>query len=263
MNKIAFIFALKHELQPVLRRFPAAVPTRIDNLPAWQFTVKSDKKPFSTLTGKGPVQCIIAESGIGMANASHATIAVIESFKPDMIISIGFCGALRTGITTGDLVLAEQLFIHKNGSLKPQTGLKLSDERAILPQTAKLKLFSGTFITTETMVSKENIIPLLDETMQTPVLEMESSAVSRICINAGIRFAAIRSVSDPAEEDPFLLAYDIIGPDFRIDRKRALVALLKKPGHLPQLLRLMRNSRLAGNSLAGAVSNLLESISCN
>jgi adenosylhomocysteine nucleosidase len=271
MKRIAFIAAIKQEIQPILKRFPAAVQTRLDNLTAWHFTPGSSAllSGYSTVKfgnkpdGRFPAKCLIVESGMGTANAMHATSAALESFKPDMVISIGFCGALRTGISTGDLVLAGELFLHKDGTLQPQTGLLPVDEYSPALQTVNSRVCRGTFITTEAMVSKDRITALLDDSMQNPVLEMESSAVARICINAGIQFAALRAVSDPVDEDPFQLAYDIIGPDFTVDSKRALVSLLRTPSHLPQLLRLMRNSRLAANSLAGAVSNLLESTSCN
>ncbi len=89
------------------------------------------------------------------------------------------------------------------------------------------------------------------------VLEMESWSVSELCRERGIKFAAIRAVSDPAENDPAELFRNICDNDFNISLTRLSLFLLRKPLMATRLFQLAKNAKIAGRCLADAVHSTL------
>jgi len=191
---------------------------------------------------------------MGVNKASKAAYAA-AGLNPEIIISAGFCGALSPSISLGEVFLAEKLYSCSSGSITrgttPDPGL------AALIGTG---LKRGTFITTDEIIEKSRICSLLPDPAAINLLEMESSAVAEICHTRGIRFSAIRSVSDTADHDPSSLFRRICDSDFNISMAKVALSLVKKPSTLSEFLQLSRSSAIAGKSLSEAVAYTLEHI---
>ena len=87
MPKLGLIVAMRAEVPPILKA--AAGVDRIGNN-----TVK------------------VAVSGIGLQRARHTTQQVCGGslgFYPDMLVSLGFCGAVRHDLNIGQLIIADRL----------------------------------------------------------------------------------------------------------------------------------------------------------
>lgn len=245
MNSIGLICAIPQERKPIIRRFPEATKLPLGGFPSWSFRAGGN-----TVT--------LIESGMGPTNATAATAAMIESVRPDIILSIGFCGAVSRDTRVGDLVVAQRQYSLSSGTLTAErdpdsflTGILLHD---LGPASCQ----PGTFITTDVFANKNIVSALIPDKMTLPVLEMESAAVARKCQSARIRVAALRAVSDACNEDPSALVSELFGKNFAMNRIHAAITLLGKPWLLPQLSRLAGNARRAGDALANALVLTLE-----
>ncbi|HZV80965.1 MAG TPA: nucleoside phosphorylase [Geobacteraceae bacterium] len=247
MTAIGLICAIPQESKPIVRRFPGASKLHLSGFPAWSFQA-----------GDNPVTLI--ESGMGPAHAAAATAALIESFKPDLVLNAGFCGALTPGISVGDLVIAQRQYSLSSGRLSsaPPPDSYLAGIMLQELSTANCRL--GSFVSTETFTNKSSISSLIPDNIDNPVIEMESAAVIRSCRNARIPVGALRAVSDSSNEDPSSLVSELFDQDFTLDRFRVAITLLGRPGLFPQLLRLAANAKMAGNTLADALARTLEKL---
>jgi len=245
MSYIGLICAIPQERRPIIKRFQGVEKHPLAGIPSWHFRA-----------GSNPV--VLMESGMGPTNAATTAAVMIKSVKPDIILSIGFCGAVSGGIHVGELVVAHQLYTYSSGTLTAGHDPDHYLAGRLLHELSSAQCRSGTFVTTDIFTSKTNISPLIPDTIPLPVLEMESEAVVRACNLAGIRVAALRAVTDACDEDPSALVTEIFGHDFAMNRIRAATTLLGKPWRLPQLLRLAGNAQRAGDSLANALFKSLE-----
>lgn len=224
-----------------MQRFPANRRSRSSHLPTWNFAAFEHR-------------VTLIQSGVGIINAGKAAAAAAE-LTPDIIISVGFCGALSEGAPLGQVFLAGKIHFCAAGVISP----------AIVPdQQLATRIGNGmvraTFITADEITAKACIRSLLPEASAVNVLEMESGEVARICQCRNISFAALRSVSDTAEQDPSSLFRRICDDEFEVRMTKVALSLLKKPSILADYLQLSRAASLAGRTLAAAVAGTLERI---
>lgn len=241
MSHICILCAIRQEIRPILKRFPATGVSRLNNLPAWRL------QAFDTTV-------TLIQSGMGMVNASQAATAA-TSLNPAIIINAGFCGALSAGTAIGDVFLAEKLYHYSAGSIQQWLTPDYPPGKRIgtgLPM--------GTFITTAEIVEKARVSALLPETTAPYLLEMESTAVAQVCHDHDINFLAIRSVSDTADQDPGRLLQMICTNRFTVSAAQIAGSLLKRPAILAEYVRLSRNAAIAGKALSEAVAHTLERI---
>jgi hypothetical protein len=89
--RILIMAALPLEVRPFLRRVKAAARRDL-GLPAWEFGA-----------GSG----VVALTGMGDAAARRAGETLLGRGRPQVLVSLGFGGALTPGLAAGDLVLGE------------------------------------------------------------------------------------------------------------------------------------------------------------
>jgi len=241
MANICIICAIQQETGPILQRFPAARKLNLADLPTWRFQACGHS-------------VTLIQSGIGGSNAAKATTEAV-ALAPEVIISAGFCGALTADVVVGELFLAEKLYHYASGTLT--AGINPDPELNVL---LGKRLKKAAFITTAGIAKKTLLLPLLPDPTAAHMLEMESSTVAAACNTSGIRFIAIRSVSDTAGQDPSELFQLVCDNEFNVRIKRVALALLNKPSLLPELFQLYRNTALAGKTLAAAIALTLEEI---
>ncbi len=215
--------------------------------------------PFYGGTLQGRPVCVV-EGGMGTAAASRATRALITETAPSLVISAGFCGALRPEQKVADLVVSRQLCAADEQGLHqiPLAGGELSAARLSAELQSKgLRTWQGTFVTTSRIVTKAAMAAELPEQLPVPVLEMESAAVAQVTAAAGVPFLGLRSISDTADEELDFTLDELTDKQFQISIPRVLLTCLKKPRIIPQLARLAANSGKAGKALGAALQQLL------
>ena len=90
MKRTAVIFGVYWELRPLTRKLGIGF-----------------FRSFSRVIADKGGYLILARSGIGSERAERLTGKIIEDFKPDLIISAGFCGALVKDLKVGDVIVSD------------------------------------------------------------------------------------------------------------------------------------------------------------
>jgi adenosylhomocysteine nucleosidase len=250
---LGLVAAMPEESRPFLRRFDNVRQENIEGFSLYRFKV-----------GAREVAHVV--SGIGAERAAEATDALIRAAAPSCIINFGFAGAIQPGPSVGDIVVAERLLLFQEQHLtelqEALTGLSID----LVPHLERLSaakgfsIWSSTFITAGKIVDKRTIAALLPTGTINPVLDMETAAVARVSAGRGIPLVAIRAVSDGSEEELGFTIDEFTDREMNISAWKVLKTLAGRPRIMPQLIRLARNSNLAGRNLAVAVNALLEKI---
>jgi adenosylhomocysteine nucleosidase len=204
----------------------------------------------------------LCEAGMGFDNAASAAEAVIREVRPDMLLSAGFCGGVSPDLTVGDVVVARTVAIVSDPLIEyVPVEIPAQCSTFVAVQAAEGKrVYGGLFASTPAIISKVRLAGLLPRELHHQVVEMESAAIAIVAVENGIPFAGIRSVSDPFDEELGFTLDEFCDNRMRIRISRVLFTILRKPRIIPQLLRLARNSSIAGGSLAQAVEQFLKSV---
>ncbi len=88
------------------------------------------------------------------------------------------------------------------------------------------------------------------------VVDMEAAAVAQVARERGLRFAAIKSISDEAEFD--MPPLDRFVDQGKFDTRRFLVYVALHPRWWGTLGKIKKNSEIAAENLCRAVGHLIE-----
>jgi adenosylhomocysteine nucleosidase len=248
LQRILLLAALPQEVRLFLRRLHARRRRGLP-WPAWEFAA-------------GQVRGLLALSGMGQAAAREAAVRLMAQFRPQLLVSLGFGGALSPGLHPGDLVLGEffSKYDPETQAFAPVTPAP-SPPRP-LPELVGVLTGAGVAVSLGSLITTPWIIrkgrqggPLTG--LPCPVLDLESAALAELARAAGLPFLGLRAITDAAgEEIPDFLAPAgrEPGPVGVLD---ALGWLAADPRRLQDLVRLRRRSRLAAERLAAALMALL------
>lgn len=250
---IGLIAAMPEELTPLIRLIGPCRRERAGSFQIYHCMI-------------GTHETFLIQSGMGPRNAAAATRALIADARPDLIISFGFAGAVTGGPSVGDIVVAGRLLHHHNRLFSEQQGVdrgQAAHLAASLAETCRengFRTYAGTFVTSGQILSKHTLARQLPAGVEHPVVEMETAAVAQVAVLAGIPLIAVRSISDGAEDELGFTIDEFTDKDMNIRLWRVLRCIARKPWLVPQLLRLARNTKAAGNNLAAAVAALLKDL---
>jgi hypothetical protein len=98
--------------------------------------------------------------------------------------------------------------------------------------------------------------------MRHPVLEMETAGIATVAAEKGIPLLSLRAISDgPCAPIPFDLG-EMMDEDANLQAGRLLKAIVRNPRIVFQSRRLMRNSKIAADNAAAALSAALSQPAC-
>jgi nucleoside phosphorylase len=168
--KLGIIAALNTEINPTLSAFPHSSRT-IEHL---RF---HDAGAFVFVAG-----------GIGAKPAAAASLVMVDHFKPDALVSTGFCGALSDDLDTGQLIIG--------GTKKRPADEKLLE----MAQSAAPNAKAGRIKTVEKVVVKADEKKKLGEESGAAVVDMEAEAVALAARSRDIGFLSVKAVIDTPSE---------------------------------------------------------------
>jgi adenosylhomocysteine nucleosidase len=246
-KSIGLIIAMPEEVRPIARRLGRYRKERIGRFPFYRFN----------LDGR---QIDLVQSGMGRERAAAAASALIAAFRPGLLVSAGLGGGVREGLATGDVVLAGKVMSLPGetitGTIAIDNGRLLRDLAESLPGR-DFRILDGCIITGTGILRKQEADRLLPGSLGNPVLDMETVAVAEAASREAIPFVALRAISDAADEEILFSIEEITDPDLNISIRRVLSSILRNPRILPQMLRLARNAKTAGNNLALVLERLI------
>jgi adenosylhomocysteine nucleosidase len=175
-------------------------------------------------------QVVLAISKMGKVAAATTATALIERFGAQRMVFTGVAGGLGNGVNVGDVVVGQAFLQHDldvsplfpryevplygqarfEGDMALTTAL-LDASRNALSNTHLLqaypdaKVHLGLIVSGDRFVSQAKESDNLRSALQTAghealAVEMEGAAVAQVCHDYGVPFAAVRTISDRADD---------------------------------------------------------------
>lgn len=186
----------------------------------------------------------IAISGATAAGAARAAGELV-AHGASHLLSVGLAGGLDPALRAGDLLVPAQVVA---GDMRLDADPAL---RALLgPGLAAPLLHSDVLVGDP--VAKAALLAASG----CASLDMESGALARAAAEAGLPFAVLRAVCDPAGRALPPAARIPLHPDGRLQARALLGSILRQPGQLPGLLALGRDASRATTMLAERLHGL-------
>ncbi|MEO7547523.1 MAG: 5'-methylthioadenosine/adenosylhomocysteine nucleosidase [Ramlibacter sp.] len=201
---IAIVSAMHEELSAVLALMPDERKTQAAGRAFWR----------GHLHGQ---EVIAVLSRIGKVAAATTATALIERFGVTRIVLTGVAGGLAPGVQVGDIVVADAFLQHDldaspifpryevplYGTSRFATDAALTDILARAAQSALpgVPLHRGLVVSGDRFVSTTSEALALQAALPDALaVEMEGAAIAQVCHDYGLPFAAVRTVSDRADD---------------------------------------------------------------
>lgn len=180
--------------------------------------------------------------GVTGHRAADALERRLESVRPDVVVSAGFCGAIQPGLALGTTVVAENY-----------TTLPAKELLRGLPE-----IRVGQLVTVPHVVTTSEAKMRLGLSSDALIADMETAHLADVCGVNGIPFFALRAVSDTCGQDLPVPGDVLIDPATGRPAPDLLFRyLLKNPRAAAGLNRLIGNSKLARRKLSGALEMII------
>lgn len=147
------------------------------------------------------------------------------------IMSFGLCGGLDPRLAVGDIVIGEAV---THGADRYETTLAWTNELAAAMPGAIRTEFTGANVIVGSVQEKA----ALRELTGAGAVDMESHLAASAAARAGIPFAIVRTVSDPADHELPQSAKAGFRADGKADVGAVAAGLIRRPSELPALIRI-------------------------
>jgi len=195
----------------------------------------------------------LLETGEGVGNAERRLEEWLDQKAARSVLSIGFAGALSASLQAGDLVIASDI---RDSAALPDVRLLSAARLVQMDAPARF----GVALTSHEVLWRAESKRALASTLgadEIGFVDMESTAIARVCAKHGAPFLVIRSISDLLDEDLPLDFNKHRDADGRVDPKKVVKAALLKPAAFKGLFELRGRSRLCAERMAEFVERLV------
>lgn len=213
-NKVAIVAAIEREVRPLVRQ--------------WRVQEREhDGRRFRFYENNGAT---VVCAGMGSEAARRAAEAIIALYHPAAIYSAGFAGALDSSLRVGDVFHPQRVVNAGDGSSARGGGT------------------DGVLVSFAAMANPQQKTKL-QQAYGAQAVDMEAAAVARTAELHGIRFTAIKAISDewdfelPAEMDRFLDAHG------RFSEPRFALYAACRPWLWSKVMRMGRDASRASRAL--------------
>lgn len=177
-------------------------------------------------------QTIAFAVGMGSDKAFTGTNVVIETFRPELVTSIGFSGALSTELPVGSIVVPAQVVGFKTGEAYEAAG------------------GAGVLITAAGVVGANDKAEM-GSRYGALAVDMEALGVAKAAKVARVKFAAIKAISDGVSDEMDFVGTFVTPDGFKTGAFLAHVAV--RPKLWKALKQLAENTQKASDSLKVAL----------
>jgi adenosylhomocysteine nucleosidase len=206
----------------------------------------------------GDRSCVLIITGWGRKRAGEATRLLLAEANPQMLISFGIAGAVRSDLQIGDVVISTKSCVLEDGLPgQPQRLATLSGPawkavtEALLQE--KASVFQGTTLTTH----GSQVVMKQEDEFPHAVLDMETAGIAKVAAEKEVPLVSIRSISDnPQAPIPIDLQAAVDEEDNLLTGKLFMM-IMRDPKIIFQSGRMLNNSRIAADNAALAVITML------
>jgi len=197
-------------------------------------------------------EIVLVESGPGVRCAAKAAHAMIDAYRPQLIVSTGFAGGLNPRVRRQDLVAATSL-------ANLQGGVIALDPAALVPWLAEVRnLHLGRLLTFDRVVRLREEKEQLSHQHDALAVDMESFAVAEACRDRAVDFLAIRAISDAVDDElPPDIGKLLAQKSFAGQLGAALGSVFRRPAAMKDLFNLHQNALASSNRLAKFLGMLI------
>jgi adenosylhomocysteine nucleosidase len=202
---VALILALELEARALVRHL-APSPVSSPDLSLWEGAI-------------GGKPAVLVITGVGKVAAALATQFVCDTFEPRAVITVGLAGATDSDAPAGRLIIASgatqhdmdaRPFAAARGTI-PSLGMAMipadpalsgklrqaTEDVADIPQSVR----SGVVLTGDQVVTSREVRDrILSDFPDGACLDMETAAIAQVARQNGVPWAALRMISDAADE---------------------------------------------------------------
>jgi len=219
-----------------------------------------DRRPVLIVTGLVQEARIAAGPGMTVICSSsdpQQLRALLTVFDPTTIrgvISFGVAGGLDPSLKPGDVVVATEV---RAGDTRWLAGLALNDDLVASLAMGRRRVVRGSLAGAEQVVSARALKAALHLETGAAAVDMESHIAAAYAAEAGLPFAALRVISDPASRALPALAMAALKPNGEIDLRKILSGVARNPMTLRALVSTGIDFNRALKSLRGCRGFLL------
>jgi adenosylhomocysteine nucleosidase len=238
------VFALAREAQAFRREFRPHQP-----LPGGPCRAE--------FCGPAWLSVLVVVTGVGEERMAAALEWLLHApeldgvpYRPKVVLSAGYSGALQDSFRIGDIILATEV-ADLAGNIWPTTW-----PEALPAEQWRPPLHRGRLLTVAGLIATAAEKQRLAQEYSAVAVDMETAVVARLCSQHGVPFGCVRAISDEmhAELSPQLVELVFEG---RAAPGRLLAALARRPILARELWQLARHTRRASRQLAAALGELL------
>ena len=191
-------------------------------------------------------------TGPGRKNAARGAQLLLGGHRPSWLISAGFAGALDPEHRRNDVVFVDEV-VDEDG-FSHRIDVPVPDD----PRAARL--WVGKLVTVDAIVRTAAEKAALRDRTGAVAVDMETSAVAALGVERGVRFLAIRVISDEAGVDLPREIATILGRSGGYRVGAAIGAIWRRPSSLKDMWALREHAVAAADRLsrilAGVVAKL-------
>lgn len=176
----------------------------------------------------------VAEAGIGKVAAAYTTAVTLMRYSPEAVINTGIAGGLGI-LSQGDVVAVSEAWQHDFDltAFGEAAGKYCGRTDAALTATL-LKAVNGArtgvIATGDSFIADAVKARNIAETFGAVLCDMECAAIAQACVSAGVPFAALKVVSDGAEDGAEIGYKEFADKACRINARAALEAVAATRG---------------------------------
>jgi adenosylhomocysteine nucleosidase len=184
-------------------------------------------------------RAVVAVGGIGEKCARRAAETAIDDAQPTLLLSAGIAGAISPRLKVGDVGRVREIVDVATGVRYPADGGEwvLATSQDVSNAMEKHELLTK---------------------YGADVVDMEGAAVAQVAKGRGLRFAAIKAISDDAG---FVMPplTQFIDNNGRFHNGRFMLYVALRPKWWPALAKIRTNAAVASANLCQTVEHLIES----
>ena len=184
-----------------------AMPVELHALPG-----AKELEPFETVSGVPfyniAPNVIACAGGVSKVNAAMAAEILCLKYGVDLILNAGVAGC-ATSLPTGSLVIASEFLQHDvdTTAVGDPIGLVSTVNQVLFPtwepdrcveilQSMGVQAATGRIATGDWFATKSPRAEWIRDTFSPLLVEMEGGAIAQVCLRNGVKFVALKSVSD-------------------------------------------------------------------